>query len=598
MTYLRTRIGLSAVAIFIFVSFLTAQSALAGDAPYQSCLDDSVCDDGSRCTDDHCQVFEDEVCGDPNASGDVTAVDALHVLRSATGLESMCRPVICDVDSNGTVTATDALRVLQSAVGIAAGVLCQGECVHVPVECGDGNACNGEEICDPIDGCSAGAEVDCDDQDLCTDDMCDDSDGCVHEPIDCDDGNTCNGDEFCMSDFGCMVAAPQNCDDQNACTTDSCDDSDGCAHEPIDCSDDDVCNGEERCDSEQGCLAGDARDCDDGDACTMDSCSDDGGCTHDPVNCNDGDLCNGEEQCDAELGCVAGLGLDCNDRDFCNGEETCDAELGCVDADAPDCSDGDECTVDECDEETDECRHKGQAGAGSDVISFSALAAGSIVEEVFGDGGAGPVSVYATNGHLLEMNAAVVYDSSCTDGCSGKGRDLGTPNETFDGPGAGAGGEAGAVFENATAQGQILIVAKDLIDEDPEDGLVDDPRDQGDRQPVSAHFDFSAIGSVAIESIKVMDVDGEEDLAVIDIYGDDEALLTSVVSPATGDNGVAIIDLGSVEGAVEMVVSLFGSGAIDDIVFSSGVCVDPEPSTTTTSTTSTTTIHENPTLVW
>ena len=57
-------------------------------------------------------------CGEPKVGGPV-ATDALEVLRTGVGA-SDCGgfdPCICDVNATGTVTASDALLVLQRAVG-------------------------------------------------------------------------------------------------------------------------------------------------------------------------------------------------------------------------------------------------------------------------------------------------------------------------------------------------------------------------------------------------------------------------------------------------------------------------------------------------
>jgi hypothetical protein len=58
----------------------------------------------------------DVLCGDYNEDGDVTASDALSVLRVAVGSVS-CEACICDVNDAGGITTTDALFVLRKAVG-------------------------------------------------------------------------------------------------------------------------------------------------------------------------------------------------------------------------------------------------------------------------------------------------------------------------------------------------------------------------------------------------------------------------------------------------------------------------------------------------
>ena len=62
-------------------------------------------------------------CGDPNRSGNTTAIDALQVLKSAVGAGT-CLRCVCDVDGNGSVGSTDALKVLRFAVSRAPALHC------------------------------------------------------------------------------------------------------------------------------------------------------------------------------------------------------------------------------------------------------------------------------------------------------------------------------------------------------------------------------------------------------------------------------------------------------------------------------------------
>jgi len=56
------------------------------------------------------------LCGDTNADDDVTASDALFVLKTAVGSKE-CELCICDVNDSTEISATDALRTLKKAVG-------------------------------------------------------------------------------------------------------------------------------------------------------------------------------------------------------------------------------------------------------------------------------------------------------------------------------------------------------------------------------------------------------------------------------------------------------------------------------------------------
>jgi len=57
------------------------------------------------------------ICGDANADFDITASDALQVLRTAVGQPVTCGFPRCDTDDAGSVLASDAQRVLRFAVG-------------------------------------------------------------------------------------------------------------------------------------------------------------------------------------------------------------------------------------------------------------------------------------------------------------------------------------------------------------------------------------------------------------------------------------------------------------------------------------------------
>ncbi|MFN2426130.1 MAG: hypothetical protein ABR587_06750 [Candidatus Binatia bacterium] len=56
-------------------------------------------------------------CGDVTGEGDITASDALGVLRAGVGITE-CEPWICDYNGSGALTASDALAVLRAAVGM------------------------------------------------------------------------------------------------------------------------------------------------------------------------------------------------------------------------------------------------------------------------------------------------------------------------------------------------------------------------------------------------------------------------------------------------------------------------------------------------
>lgn len=233
-----------------------------------------------------------------------------------------------------------------------------GLCAGGVVKCLDDEPCNGVESCDDAGNCGPGVPVNCDDQNECTDDVCNDQGGCDHtfnlaecddddlcttagvcaggvctqiKPK-CNDSNNCNGVETC--DAGsCYAGTAPNCDDGSECTDDSCDVALG------------------------GCKNTDnSKPCDDNDPCTLESMCIGGDCTLTQVNaCNDGNPCT-EDLCDSNtldgclnpavqsgLECPGGICIKgdcvctpscdltvCNVGDGCGGTCGCEAGVDCV----------------------------------------------------------------------------------------------------------------------------------------------------------------------------------------------------------------------------------------------------------------------------
>ena len=82
------------------------------------------------------------------------------------------------------------------------------DCQNDP-ECGDGNQCNGIETCS--NGvCAPGTPIDCNDNQICTLDVCDPPTGnCSHPPDPCNDNDPCTVDS---------CSAPGGCANQNICS--------------------------------------------------------------------------------------------------------------------------------------------------------------------------------------------------------------------------------------------------------------------------------------------------------------------------------------------------------------------------------------------
>jgi hypothetical protein len=267
--------------------------------------------------------------------------------------------------------------------------LASDTCKHVPndTKCSDALYCNGAESCDPLNGCTAGTPMDCDDGVACTADTCSDaSAACVHVPDNalCSDGLFCNGMETCSAVSGCQPGAPPVCNDGLTCTADACDPiQNACVFTPVDafCNDGLVCDGIETCDpmgaAPSGCKPGTPVPCaSDGIACTTDACTEAAqGCAHTP----DSSKCAAGQFCIVlQNGCTSGqpcsTGADCQDNALCDGVETCVAGI-CQPGTPIDCDDGVGCTFDACAPATGACSHLPNDALCSDGLTCNGVEA-------------------------------------------------------------------------------------------------------------------------------------------------------------------------------------------------------------------------------
>jgi len=195
--------------------------------------------------------------------------------------------------------------------------------------------------------------------------------------------------------------------------------------------------------------------------------------------------------------------------------------------------------------------------AALDVIDFEAYTKGTILSEVTSKNGAGPVKVFGKNPRFPERNAAMIFNSSVP---TGGDPDLGTPHKDFGGPGIGVGGQSGSQYVNNTALGKVLIITEDFDSNDPDDA---------DLRGATFTFDFSALKSVSVYSMYIMDVEAVENSAMVTFYNSSGGVIGApFVLPKVGDNGVFNYQFGQgVSGVVKMLVNINGSGAIDNIVF-------------------------------
>ncbi len=345
------------------------------------CTGAAECDDGNACTDDACSDGEcvytnnENPCDDGQACSESDICSDGVCAGTAVGCDdgNPCTTDSCDDDS-GCVFIHNTAPCDDGDVCTLGDRCADGSCRGGDaIECEDGNPCT-DDACDPASGCvytnnedscddgqacsendhcSNGvcvgdSELDCDDQNPCTEDHCDDALECVYSYnlALCDDSNACTAGDAC--DKGVCAGASIDCGDGNVCTTDSCDPASGCvnANNTDPCEDGDDCTVGDTC-ANGACQPGGQRDCDDINPCTDDDCLQGIGCTHanntgacdDGNPCTDGDRCQGGE-------CLPGASpFDCDDGDPCT-DDDCNLGVGCsYSYNTALCDDGDACTM-------------------------------------------------------------------------------------------------------------------------------------------------------------------------------------------------------------------------------------------------------------
>lgn len=215
----------------------------------------------------------------------------------------------------------------------------------------------------------------------------------------------------------------------------------------------------------------------------------------------------------------------------------------------------------------------------ADRIDFEGLPAGTIVDELSKGKGVsdtnmnGVIRVVGHNTLFPNTNAALIFDSECIRGtisCELQDQDIATPHEDFGGPGIGIGGAADGPYPNDTPLGNLIILAKNLIDNDG-DGLIDDPDDAD--EPGYINFDLSGIkkgksSTVTIESITIVDVDLEEGEAPGQIIFTGPSIPQATIAVFDTENGgVATIDGIGLSGVDNVRVEVLGSSAFAEIVY-------------------------------
>ncbi len=168
------------------------------------------------------------------------------------------------------------------------------------------------------------------------------------------------------------------------------------------------------------------------------------------------------------------------------------------------------------------------------------LAAGTIVSTQYADFG---VTITATGFGAMIFNSA---------NPTGGDIDLGTPNQTFGGPGIGVGGEAGTPGENSRALGNVLIVSEDGDSSDPDDNAG------------GGTLTFEFAQPVFVGSLQLLDI--EESGGQVVTRDADGAVIASYPIPALGNNSFQVLSIGD-QLVSEVQVIFAGSGAVAELQY-------------------------------
>lgn len=208
----------------------------------------------------------------PNAFFDPAATTLIIDFGGGADIVTITTP---KVPVDGSRAWSEGVVVASSPTNFAGTFDCvnAGSCV---TDCGDLTFCNGAEACTAT-GCAAAdpcpgemcdettdacfecaVQADCEDGNLCTDDVCDGTRNCVrtNNTLACNDGLFCTTTDTCSG--GACTDTDETCPGENCSEGgDFCGDCDDAA----DCSDDVFCNGAETC-SAGACGAAAAGPCD------------------------------------------------------------------------------------------------------------------------------------------------------------------------------------------------------------------------------------------------------------------------------------------------------------------------------------------------
>lgn len=258
----------------------------------------STCQDGNPCTDDSC----DKKLGCAYVPNSQPCDD-----KDACTVGDMCKSGAC---APGTVTSCDDKNPCTIDQCDKATGKCGTQASTDGTLCEDASLCTNDTVC-KTGQCAGGTKVVCkDDGNPCTSDACSDALGCKFPAQDgvCDaDDSVCTPKDFCSAGK-CVADSIKSCDDNNPCTDDVCDKLKDCLNTPnsAKCDDGLMCTVGDTCKG-GSCSLNTPKNCSDGNDCTEDSCDAKTGCGS--VNsllgssCSDGDACSTGDGCDGKGAC-------------------------------------------------------------------------------------------------------------------------------------------------------------------------------------------------------------------------------------------------------------------------------------------------------
>ncbi len=176
-----------------------------------------------------------------------------------------------------------------------------------------------------------------------------------------------------------------------------------------------------------------------------------------------------------------------------------------------------------------------------------ALETGQIIDDEWAAFG-----VTVTTGDPIN-HPAMIFDS---ESISGADYDLGTPNQTFGGPGIGSGGEMGQPGENGVPLGKVLIISEDADSSDPDDNGAGG----------TITFDFAY--PVRVDSVGLLDLD-EGSPGSVTARDAGGSVIGSGLATSLGNNSVQTVLLGVI-GVRSLEIYFPGSGAVTGLEF----CID------------------------